>query len=116
MEIEELSRLEMVKQVLTGPERQTIFERFVGLFHLPYAAGSSLLAVLLGAPVVLLTEYVSTSSLDNAILVLTGSESVSIWQAVSAETLFVLANFAIFYGIQDMQLRLVRTELDMVPS
>lgn len=77
MEIEELSRLEMVKQVLTGPERETIFERFVGLFHLPYAEGSLVLAVLLGTPGVLLAEYASTSSLDNAILVLTGSESVS---------------------------------------
>lgn len=34
---------------------------------------------------------------------------------MSAEALFVLANFAIFYGIQDMRLGLVRPELDMVP-
>ena len=104
----------MARPPHTGPERETLFERFVGLLHLPYAGGSFLLALLLGPPAVVLVEYVTKSSLDNVVMVLTGSESVSVLQTVSSEALIVLANFAVFYGVRDMRLRLLRTEAEIV--
>jgi hypothetical protein len=54
-------------EALGGPERETVLERFVDFFQLPYPIAALLLAVVAGSPTFYLGQYLDTGTTTTAL-------------------------------------------------
>ena len=107
-----------MKSTTHGPERATFLERFVTGFHIPFFLGCLLLAFIFGPPGAILSVYVQTSNLDEAVARTTYlffGIQVPVWQGVAGLGLLLVLLFYFLYMIRYMRLRLVAAEPLLLP-
>lgn len=98
---------------MLGPERVTFLERFVTSFHIPFYWGCLLLAFFFGPPGAILSVYVQTYNLDEAIartVHLFFGMQLPVWQGVAGLCLLLVILFYFLYMIRYMRLKLVAAE------
>ena len=105
-----------------GPERATIFERFVRALRIPFWVGCLLLVFILGPPGAILSVYVQTYNLYDAVLrtvYLFFGMQLQFWQGVAGLSLLLMILFYFLYMIRFMRLKLVAAEpllLSLLPE
>jgi hypothetical protein len=105
-----------------GPERITFPERLVTALHIRFFGGCLVLAFIFGPPGAILSVYMQTLSLDEAVtrtIHLFFGMQVPVWQGVVGLGLLSVLLFYLLYMIRFMRLRLVAVEpqlLSLLPE
>jgi len=112
----------LVGSMTLGPEKATILERFVTAFHIPFYLGCLLLAFIFGPPGAILSVYVQTNNLYEAVartVCLFFGMQLPVWHGVAGLCLLLVILFYFLYMIRYMRLKLVAIEpllLSLLPE
>ena len=104
----------MVDAPTAGPERPTLVERFLGMFHLPYLLACLILGALVGPVGQFLGIYLDTLSLDKAFtgtfLFSYSGAPVPVEVGLFGFASYFLVIFWVFYGLGYLRLKLISAE------
>jgi hypothetical protein len=108
----------VARSTSNGPEKKTLIERFVEVFHIPYNAGSLVLSIIFGPLGAILSVYLHTNNLDEAIsktIYLFFGMKPELWQSIIGLGLLFVILYFFLYMIRYMRLKLVAAEQQVLP-